>query len=262
MADLIFPSNPTTGQEFTGTFGEVFTWDGVKWTLTAGGGGGGGASVIISETAPGNPTAGMLWWATDVAKLYFWDGTQWVIVVNTPGGGGGGGGGGGVQSITAGEGLIGGTIIDDGTIALSSPVAIADGGTNSSTVLGARSNLDVNTFDVTLQIPGPVQGGMSCSFPVPPGMSWPMPQAWWFVSKVPPATVGQFQLSLRHSDGSTVSTVPFSINAGQFTGNNAWLVPAGITFLTGDFLTFVCSNGPSDGAMADVTFFFRLTRTT
>lgn len=40
MADLIFPPSPATGDEFTGTFGEVYTYDGEKWTLTADGGGG------------------------------------------------------------------------------------------------------------------------------------------------------------------------------------------------------------------------------
>ena len=49
-----------------------------------------GAGVItISETEPTSPEVGALWWATDVAKLFFWDGTQWIITINTPDGGGG-----------------------------------------------------------------------------------------------------------------------------------------------------------------------------
>ena len=40
-----------------------------------------------------------------------------------------------VTSITAGTGLTGGTITSTGTIALSVPVSIADGGTNSTTTL-------------------------------------------------------------------------------------------------------------------------------
>ena len=48
---------------------------------------------------------------------------------------GGGGGSGTVTSITAGTGLTGGTITSTGTIALSVPVSIADGGTNSTTTL-------------------------------------------------------------------------------------------------------------------------------
>lgn len=46
-----------------------------------------------------------------------------------PGSGGGEGGAGTVTSITAGAGLDGGTITEVGTIALTSPVAIANGGT-------------------------------------------------------------------------------------------------------------------------------------
>jgi hypothetical protein len=55
-------------------------------TLTiAASGGGGGASVTISDTPPGSPTAGNLWWESDTGNLYIYynDGTssQWVIVV-------------------------------------------------------------------------------------------------------------------------------------------------------------------------------------
>lgn len=85
MSALVFPPNPTTGQEFTGPFGEIYTWDSEKWTLTADGGGGGGPAVIISDTAPLNPVDGTLWWDTDSAKLFLWDGEQWVITVSSVG---------------------------------------------------------------------------------------------------------------------------------------------------------------------------------
>lgn len=49
--------------------------------------------------------------------------------------------GGTITSITAGTGLSGGTIIGSGTIALSTPVSVANGGTGASTAGGARANL-------------------------------------------------------------------------------------------------------------------------
>lgn len=48
--------------------------------------GGGGAS--LDDTPPSDPEDGDLWWNLDDAKLYIWDGSQWVITVNTPEGGG------------------------------------------------------------------------------------------------------------------------------------------------------------------------------
>lgn len=32
---LEFPTSPAIGDEFTGPYGEIYTWDGDKWTLTA-----------------------------------------------------------------------------------------------------------------------------------------------------------------------------------------------------------------------------------
>ena len=40
-----FPPNPTTGETLEGPFGEIYTWDGEKWTLTAGGSAGGGGGL-------------------------------------------------------------------------------------------------------------------------------------------------------------------------------------------------------------------------
>lgn len=48
------------------------------------GGGGGGTSVTISDTPPGSPTAGSMWWESDTGILYIYynDGTssQWVMI--------------------------------------------------------------------------------------------------------------------------------------------------------------------------------------
>ena len=35
MAALVFPPNPAVDEQFVGPYGEVYTWDGTRWTLTA-----------------------------------------------------------------------------------------------------------------------------------------------------------------------------------------------------------------------------------
>jgi hypothetical protein len=49
-------------------------------------GGGGGASITISDTPPGSPTAGAMWWESDTGTLwiYYDDGTssQWVVAAS------------------------------------------------------------------------------------------------------------------------------------------------------------------------------------
>jgi hypothetical protein len=174
---LVFPTAPSIGDTFLGIFGEVYEWDGVKWTLREIEEGGGRAQIGIGPTPPEEPGESHLWWDTVGAQLYIWTGAQWVVVVNqgvtgvvvgtsapaaaAPGsfwwdtagaqlylytgaqwvivtnqggltGGGGGGSGGGISSITAGSGLQGGTITTFGTIALSTPVSLANGGTGVS----------------------------------------------------------------------------------------------------------------------------------
>lgn len=54
---------------------------------------------------------------------------------------GGGGGGGGITGVTAGTGLAGGGTSGNVTLALASPVAIANGGTNAITAAGSLANL-------------------------------------------------------------------------------------------------------------------------
>ena len=62
---------------------DVLTWDGSNWGPAAPtGGSGGGANVTISDTAPGSPSAGDLWWESDKGRLKIYyndtDSTQWV----------------------------------------------------------------------------------------------------------------------------------------------------------------------------------------
>ncbi len=62
--------------------GEVLTYNGSGWVNSASTGGGGGANVTISDTAPGSPSAGDLWWESDKGRLKIYyndtDSSQWV----------------------------------------------------------------------------------------------------------------------------------------------------------------------------------------
>jgi hypothetical protein len=66
----------------TPSSGEVLTYNGSGWVNSAPTGGGGGANVTISDTAPGSPTAGDLWWESDKGRLKIYyndtDSSQWV----------------------------------------------------------------------------------------------------------------------------------------------------------------------------------------
>lgn len=79
MAAIDFPANPTVGQRFTAG-GIIWTWDGLKWTLS------GSGSISINDAPPTNPLDGALWWDTVSGNLfiYYDDGTsaQWVVAVN------------------------------------------------------------------------------------------------------------------------------------------------------------------------------------
>lgn len=91
MSDFVWPSTPAVGDTIEGPYGEVYTWDGLAWTITAGGAGG-GTSVEVGDTPPASPGPGALWWDTVNVKLFMWDGGQWVVVSNVPEGGATGGG--------------------------------------------------------------------------------------------------------------------------------------------------------------------------
>jgi hypothetical protein len=73
---------PGAGDFYFNTTSDVFrAYDGSTWADMVGGGGG-SASVTISDTPPGSPTAGNLWWESDSGNMYIYydDGTtsQWV----------------------------------------------------------------------------------------------------------------------------------------------------------------------------------------
>ena len=76
-----FPASPTVGQKFTAV-GISWTWDGTKWSGSAGS----GAKASCSDTPPVNPALGTLWWDSVGGQLYIYynDGnsSQWVIAVN------------------------------------------------------------------------------------------------------------------------------------------------------------------------------------
>jgi hypothetical protein len=84
MAAIDFPANPTVGQRFT-SGGIIWTWDGIKWTLS------GSGSISINNAPPTNPLDGALWWDTNSGNMfiYYDDGTsaQWVVAVNLGTGG-------------------------------------------------------------------------------------------------------------------------------------------------------------------------------
>ncbi len=79
MAALEFPASPTLNQNFTGTNGIVYVYDGSKWTSL-------GATTISNETvqvsasAPTGPAVGTLWYDTAAARLKVWYNGSWTDV--------------------------------------------------------------------------------------------------------------------------------------------------------------------------------------
>ena len=61
---------------------DVLTWDGNNWGPATPSGGSGNTNVTISDTAPGSPSAGDLWWESDKGRLKIYyndtDSFQWV----------------------------------------------------------------------------------------------------------------------------------------------------------------------------------------
>ena len=71
-----------------GTAGQVLTTGGTATDPSWAAGGGGGTSITISDTPPGSPTAGNLWWDSLSGQLfiYYNDGSssQWVVANSPP----------------------------------------------------------------------------------------------------------------------------------------------------------------------------------
>lgn len=95
------PSNPTQGQLWwNDDDGRLYVFydDGntTQWVDTSPNGGSSTGSnlVTVSDTPPGNPTEGQLWWNSDDGRLfvYYDDGNTAQWVDTSPSGGGGGGG--------------------------------------------------------------------------------------------------------------------------------------------------------------------------
>lgn len=75
-----FPGSPSSGQQFTPIAGgPTYVYQGGVWRMASGGL---NAGVWIGDTAPSNPTHGMLWWESDTGNsfIYYDDGSsgQWV----------------------------------------------------------------------------------------------------------------------------------------------------------------------------------------
>ncbi len=93
---LNFPANPYPNQEVSAN-GTVWIWDGTVWNLKIDGSSTtGGTSLEVSETPPGNPTAGSLWFNSLDGNLYVYyeddDSSQWIQPASSPYGSLGGGG--------------------------------------------------------------------------------------------------------------------------------------------------------------------------
>jgi len=74
------PAGGTTGQVLTKTSTTNYA---ANWQTPAG-----GASITVSDTAPGSPTPGALWWKSDIGQLFLYyqdpNTTQWVPAAPAP----------------------------------------------------------------------------------------------------------------------------------------------------------------------------------
>lgn len=90
---IIFPPNPSVGDQFTAPNGATYQWDGQVW-FSVGGVSGGGSNVPIGSSPPSNAVSGQLWWRNDpdgTLFILYNDGTstQWVPATQLlPGNGG------------------------------------------------------------------------------------------------------------------------------------------------------------------------------
>jgi hypothetical protein len=76
-----FPNSPAVNDTFAAPGGPVYTWDGIAWKAISQGV---PVTVFVSDTAPGNPAPGNLWWDSDTGVMSIWyqdaDSAQWVQV--------------------------------------------------------------------------------------------------------------------------------------------------------------------------------------
>jgi hypothetical protein len=73
----IFPSNPSTGQEFTTPFNITYKWNGEAWIVVS------PTKGIIrctSTTRPGTPEEGELIYETDTEQVLVWNGSEWAEI--------------------------------------------------------------------------------------------------------------------------------------------------------------------------------------
>lgn len=243
--------------------GQALVFDGTDWTPTTVQTG--GAIVPVNNVLPANPAVGELYWDLTTAKLFLWDGTQWVATINTPEGAAAGGPS-GVQSVAAGAGLTGGTITDTGTIALSTPVSIANGGTAGTTAFQARQNLFANVMYFTLTFPGGwPTANATRTFAIPEAFQTNILFGFWWSCSAPTKQAGVRNYSVGKLTQAGVFT-PYTTSG--FTSTTLWTGVNGgssspVTFAQGDAVFASLSGDPtSDGFPSDVTFTIQLFRTT
>lgn len=168
---LLGRASGTSGDIEEITLGTNLSFSGT--TLNAAGGS--GASVTVSDTPPGTPAAGDLWWNSADGNLYLWyqDGTseQWVSAAYIPTGGGAGGGTGTVTSVSvvSANGITGSVANASTTPAITltldaitptsvNGVAISGSSTPTLAVTGTTSVSGANTGDQTITLSGAVTG--------------------------------------------------------------------------------------------------------
>jgi len=123
-------------------------------TITLSGDMTGAGATSIAATVTGLQGRALAATAPTTNQVLQWSGTQWAPATAAAGG---------VTSVTAGAGLSGGTITTTGTISLTSPVAIALGGTGATTAPAALANLGGISGNQTITLSGDISGSGTTS---------------------------------------------------------------------------------------------------